>query len=52
LQALEAQIQEHIDLIKKQQGEAQRRRQELQEEPEDEEDGDAQQALATQEIEK
>jgi hypothetical protein len=51
LQALETQIQEHIDLIEKQQGEAQRRRQELQDRPEDE-DGGAQRALATQEIEK
>ena len=52
MQALETQIQEHIDLTKKQQDEAQRRRQDLQEEPEDEKDGGAQRALATQEVEK
>jgi hypothetical protein len=52
LQALETQIQEHIDLTKKQYDEVQRRRQGLEEELEDEEDGGAQQALATQEIEK
>lgn len=52
LQALETQIQEHIDLAKKQQDEAQRRMQDLQEELEDEEDGGAQRALATQEVEK
>ncbi|KUJ10179.1 uncharacterized protein LY89DRAFT_656845 [Mollisia scopiformis] len=52
LQALETQIQEYIDLAKKQQDEAQRRRQDLQEQPGDEEDGGAQRALATQEVEK
>ena len=52
MQALETQIQEHIDLTKKQQDEAQRRRQDLQKEPEDEKDGGAQRALATQEVEK
>jgi hypothetical protein len=48
LQALEAKIQEHIDLTKKQQDEAQKRRQELQVEPDDEEDGGAQRTLAIQ----
>jgi hypothetical protein len=52
LQALETQIQEHIDLTKKQHDEVQRHRQELQKEPEDEEDSGAQRALATQEVEK
>lgn len=52
LQALEIQIQEHIDLTKVQQDEVQRRRHDLQEEPEDEEDDGAQRALATQEVEK
>lgn len=52
LQALETQIQEYIELTKKQQDEAHRRQQDLQEEPGDEEDGGAQRALATQEVEK
>lgn len=52
LQALETQIQEHIDLTKKQQDEAHRRRHDLREEPEDEEDGGAQRALAIQEVDK
>ncbi|EXJ77534.1 hypothetical protein A1O3_09761 [Capronia epimyces CBS 606.96] len=52
LQALEDKIQEHINLTKNQQDEAQRRRQELQREPADEEDGGAQRTLALQEVEK
>jgi hypothetical protein len=52
LQALETQIHKHIDVTKKQQDEAQRRRQKLLEEPDDKADGGAQQALATQEVEK
>jgi hypothetical protein len=52
LQTLETKIQEHLDLIKEQQGEAKKRKQELQEEPEDEEDGGAQRTLAITEVEK
>ena len=52
LQALKAKIQEHMDLTKNQQDEAQRRRQELQREPADEEDGGTQRTLALQEVEK
>lgn len=51
LQALETKIQEHLDLTKKQQDEAHDRKQELQEEPEDEEDGGAQRTLAIKEVE-
>jgi len=51
LQSLEVQIQEHMNLTKKQQDEVQRRRQELEDEPEDEGDS-AQRALAIQEVEK
>ncbi|KAF1810926.1 hypothetical protein P152DRAFT_515351 [Eremomyces bilateralis CBS 781.70] len=51
LQALEAKIQEHMYLTKKQQGDAQSRVQGLQEEPDDEEDGGAQRTLAIQEVE-
>ncbi|KAF1816371.1 hypothetical protein P152DRAFT_428389 [Eremomyces bilateralis CBS 781.70] len=51
LQALEAKIQEHIDLTKKQQGDAQKRVQGLQEGLDDEEDGGAQRTLAIQEVE-
>ena len=52
LLALETTIQEHLELTKTQQADVQERRQELQEEPEDEEDGGAQQTLAMKEIEK
>jgi hypothetical protein len=51
LQSLEKAIQEHIDLTKRQQGEAQKRKEELQEEPENEEDGGALRTLAIQEVE-
>jgi hypothetical protein len=52
LQALEAKIQEHLNLTKERQDEAEKRKQELQEEPEDEEDGGAQRTLAIGEVEK
>ena len=48
---LETKIQEHLNLTKRQQDEAQRRKRELQEEPEDEEDGGAQPTLAIKEVE-
>ncbi|KAF2006538.1 hypothetical protein P154DRAFT_517605 [Amniculicola lignicola CBS 123094] len=51
LQTLETKIQEHIELTTRQQEEAQARKQELQEEPEDEDDGSAQRALAIKEVE-
>lgn len=51
LQALEEKIQEHLDLTKREQEDANRRRQELQEEPEDEEDMGAQRTLAINEVE-
>jgi hypothetical protein len=51
MQTLETKIQEHLDLTKKQQVEAQERRRELQEEPEDEEDGGAERTLAIKETE-
>ncbi|PVH98434.1 hypothetical protein DM02DRAFT_630233 [Periconia macrospinosa] len=51
LQSLEMKIQEHLDLTKRQQGEAETRKRELREEPEDEEDGGAQRTLAIKEIE-
>lgn len=51
LQTLETKIQEHLDLTKKQHDEAQGRKQELQEEPEEEEDGGAQRTLAIKETE-
>jgi len=51
LQTLETKIQEHLNLTKRQQDEAQRRKRELQEEPEDEEDGGAQPTLAIKEVE-
>ncbi|OAP54480.1 hypothetical protein AYL99_11581 [Fonsecaea erecta] len=51
-QALEARIQEHMNLTKDQQDEAQRRRQDLQSKLADEEDGGAQRTLALQEVEK
>ncbi len=44
-------IQEHLDLTTEQQNEAQNRKQDLQEEPGDEEDGGAQRTLAIKEIE-
>jgi hypothetical protein len=52
LQTLEKKIQEHLDLTKRQQDEAQKRKQVLQEELEDEEDGGAQRTLAIKEIDK
>jgi hypothetical protein len=52
LQTLDTAIREHIDLVKRQQGEAQKRKEELQEEPEDEEDGGDLRALAIEEVEK
>lgn len=48
---LEAKIQEHMDLTKRQQAEALQRKRELEEEPEDEEDGGAQRTLAIREVE-
>ncbi|KAF2272441.1 uncharacterized protein EI97DRAFT_504224 [Westerdykella ornata] len=51
LQTLETKIREHLDLTKKQQKGAQERKQELQEEPEDEEDGGLERALAIKEVE-
>ena len=51
LQALETKIQEHLELTKKQQDEVEKRKQELHEEPEDEEDGGAQRTLAIKEVE-
>lgn len=51
LQNLEAKIEEHLDFTGKQQAEAQKRTQELQEESEDEEDGGAQRTLVIREIE-
>ena len=44
-------IQEHIVLTKRQRDEAQKRKEELQDEPEDEEDGGAQRTLAIREVE-
>ena len=44
-------IQGHIDLTKRQQDEAQKCKEELQEEPEDGEDGGAQRTLAIREVE-
>jgi hypothetical protein len=51
LKILETKIQEHLDFTKEQQGENQKRKEELQEEPEDEEDDGAQLALAIKEVE-
>jgi len=51
LQTLEIKIQQHLDFTKEQQGENQKRKDELQEEPEDEEDDGAQRALAIKEVE-
>jgi hypothetical protein len=51
LQTLETKIQEHLDLTKRQQGEAQERKRELLKEPEDEDDGGAQRTLAVKEVE-
>jgi hypothetical protein len=51
LQTLETKIQEHLDLTKRQQGEAQERKRELLEELEDEDDGGAQLMLAIKEVE-
>ncbi|KAH7344304.1 hypothetical protein BKA66DRAFT_434342 [Pyrenochaeta sp. MPI-SDFR-AT-0127] len=51
LQALEGAVQEHINLTKKEQDDAQRRKDELQEEPEGEEDGGVQRTLALKEVE-
>jgi len=51
LQTLETKIQEHLDLTKVQQDEAQKRKQELEYELEDEEDGVAQRNLAIDEVE-
>jgi len=51
LQTLETKIQEHINLTKRQQEEAQARKRELQEELEDEDDGGAQRTLAIKEVE-
>lgn len=51
LQTLETRIQEHLDLTKQQQVEATKRKQELQDEPDDEEDDGAQRTLAIKEVE-
>ncbi|KAF2451233.1 hypothetical protein P171DRAFT_425760 [Karstenula rhodostoma CBS 690.94] len=51
LQTLETKIQEHLDFTIRQQEEAKTRKQELQEEPEDEEDDGAQRNLAIKEVE-
>jgi hypothetical protein len=51
LQALEAKIQDHMDLTKRQQDEALQRKRELREEPEDEVDDGAQRKLAILEVE-
>ncbi|KAH7398315.1 hypothetical protein BKA66DRAFT_605413 [Pyrenochaeta sp. MPI-SDFR-AT-0127] len=51
LQTLEMKIQQHLDLTKKQHEEAQGRKQEHQDEPEEEEDGGAQRTLAIKEVE-
>ncbi|KAL5331178.1 hypothetical protein ACEPPN_000707 [Leptodophora sp. 'Broadleaf-Isolate-01'] len=51
LQTLETKIQDHLDLTIKLQDKAWKRKQELQEEPEDEEDGGAQRTLAIKEVE-
>lgn len=51
LQILETKIQEHLDLTKRQQNEAQQRKLELEEEPEDEIDDDSQRMLAVREVE-
>jgi hypothetical protein len=50
-QILETKIQEYLDLSKRQKEEAEERKRELQEEPEDEQDGGAQRTLATKEVE-
>jgi len=51
VETLRKAIEEHIDLTKRQQNEAQRRKEELQEAPEDEEDDGAQRTLAISEVE-
>jgi hypothetical protein len=51
LQTLETKIQEHLNLSRRQQDEAQQRMRELQEEPEDEDDDGAQRTLAMKEVE-
>ncbi|KAF3904690.1 hypothetical protein ABW21_db0208864 [Orbilia brochopaga] len=51
IHALRDKIQQHMDLVKQQQDEAQTRMQELREEPEDEEDEGAQRLQATREVE-
>ena len=51
LQTLETKIQEHLDLTKRQQDQAQERKRALEDEPEDEEDGGAQRTLAIKEVE-
>jgi hypothetical protein len=51
LRALESAVQRHIELIKKEQEDAQRRKEDFKEEPEDEEDGGAQRTLALKEVE-
>lgn len=51
LLAFEKAVREHIDGIIVEQGEAQKRKKELEEEPEAEEDGGAQQTLAVKEVE-
>jgi hypothetical protein len=50
LQALEVKIEEHLDLTRRQQDEAKQRKQELEVEPEDEEDGGAQRILVMKEV--
>jgi hypothetical protein len=50
LQSLEKNIQEHIDVSKKEQEDAKKRKEELQDEPEDEDDDGAQQRLAIEEV--
>jgi hypothetical protein len=51
LQTLETKIQEHLNLTQRQQDQAQERRNALEDELEDEEDGGAQRTLAMKEIE-